>query len=366
MLGVMGGFEQLGWSIKPYIVGDRMPARVRTRAEKAMTASRWHLVASDLIRLGMGPVVSQAAWHALGSDVDIVYERLGAFQTIGGIFKRRGIPWVLESNCLYFVESSTDRNSVALNKILRRLEIAAYRGADLVVCVSDPLRELIVQAADINPGKVVVMPNAVDVDRLAPDQAAPVRLFSGLTIGFVGYLIAWQGLDILLTAVSELRLSGVDMFVSIVGDGPEMEPLKSLVESLGITERVRFVGRVSPGDVPAYIAGFDLGYSGQIPLSAGEMYNSPLKLYEYMAMAKPVIASCYADARSLVEGKGTGFLFPSGDVAALVVALTQAVEQREWLNVMGMNARRLVKGEHGWSARVSQLMPHIEKLIRRA
>jgi len=126
---------------------------------------------------------------------------------------------------------------------------------------------------------------------------------------------------------------------------------------------VRFFGQVPGNEVPAYIAGFDIGFSGQRRLSAGRMYNSPLKLYEYMAMGKPVVASAFADAESLVAGKGTGFLFTPDDQADLTLALSEAVRLQELLPAMGAAARAQIVDGHSWSARVRQLVPHLVRLI---
>ncbi len=362
VLGVIGGFESLGWNVRRFIVGDRMPRRVRTGGETLVTSARWQTLAADLGRMGMGSFYARRAWRELGRDVDIVYERLGAFQSLGWIFRAHGTPWVVETSSPYYIESLADRKSVLLAGVLRRREIAIYQDCDLVVCVSEELKKLIVAAAAIPTEKVVVMPNAVDLERFNPHQPTPKRMFSGLTVGFVGYLIKWQGVDLLLEAVAALQFRGIDLYTVIVGDGPERRALESLARSLGISNRVRFTGQVPGDEAPAYIAGFDLGFSGQRRLSAGRMYNSPLKLYEYMAMGKPVVASAFADAWSLVEGKGTGFLFAPEDQEDLNSVLTEAVQRWNSLPAMGAAARALIAANHSWTARLSQLTPHLLRL----
>ncbi|MBK7051095.1 MAG: glycosyltransferase family 4 protein [Rhodoferax sp.] len=80
-----------------------------------------------------------------------------------------------------------------------------------------------------------------------------------------------------------------------------------MAKELKIDDIVTFTGRVSGDSVPSYIEKFDLCFSGQLPSAIGGMYHSPLKIYEYMAMGKPVLASNFADARSVITGKELDF-----------------------------------------------------------
>ena len=133
--------------------------------------------------------------------------------------------------------------------------------------------------------------------------------------------------------------------------------------SLGIMEHVTFVGRVQWEKVPSYIAGFDIGFSGQKEMEIGKMYLSPLKLYEYMSMAKPVVASDFADARQLVREGKTGFLFTPNEKDDLKRALSEAYRYRATLHDMGSWARQEVVTHHSWTARGKQLVDGIELIL---
>jgi len=142
----------------------------------------------------------------------------------------------------------------------------------------------------------------------------------------------------------------------IAGDGPERSTLIALAAQLGIAARVRFLGRVAPDDVPALIASADVCYSGH------SAFRSPLKLYEYMAMARPVISSAVPDAQIAVGDGTTGFLFRPGDVDDLVRALRAAHAARACLGLMGERARRDVVAKHSWDARVAAICAHVEAM----
>jgi len=91
-----------------------------------------------------------------------MYERFAVLQALGWVFKRDGIPWILETSGLYSDEAKTERNSLVLTGVARRLEVFAYGRCDVLVCVSAALKELVVEKTGVDPEKILVVPNGVD------------------------------------------------------------------------------------------------------------------------------------------------------------------------------------------------------------
>ena len=368
VLGVIRAFEALGWKVERFIVGDRMPKGVAGGgSEKALSGSRARTLAADLARLALGAANAFRARRELSGKVDWVYERYAVLQALGWIFQRDGIPWILETSGLYSEEAKTERNSLVLTGVARKLEGFAYERCDVLVCVSQPLKELVVRKTGIREDKILVVPNGVDAAFFDPTLHEPRRLFEGFTVGFVGSLLAWQGLDRLLHAVSALRAEGLPICVAVVGDGPAREGWEGLAQKLGLSEEaVRFVGRAPLDEVPGYVAGFDVGFSGQQGMKIGAMYHSPLKLYEYLSMGKPIVATAYDDARNLVRDTGAGFLFKPGDTEDLKRALREAYRSRETFEEAGRRAREEVLRRHSWEARLKAMIPKVEEILRRS
>ncbi len=364
IMGCLQAKEALGWNVKPFIVGDRLPKSMVTgKSEMSMSGNIAKALALDMARIILGRKYAWQAWRELHDQVDWVYERFAPFQALGLPFKRQGLPWVLETHAPLFYEAKTERKTTALHGLAQRMEIHAYRSCDALVCVTDALKDIIIQAAEIPAEKVVVIANGVDTQRFSPQCHLPKRLFSAFTIGFVGRLYAWHGLDILLEAIADLRAEGIIIALTVVGDGLMRGQWEEKAARLGITGTVSFVGQVPWQDVPAYIAGFDLGYTGQIQLQVGKMYHSPLKLYEYMAMAKPVVASAFEDAkRTLTEGE-TGFLFEPGHKEDLKRALRQAYRSRGQLDCMGDRARQMAIAHHSWTSRIHDMTTALETVL---
>lgn len=365
VLGLIKGFEALDWEVKRFIVGDRVPQKlIESVPEKATNGKFFPTLAADLARLVLSTVNTQRSWQELGGRVDWAFEFAATMQTLGWNFKQHGVPWIVHTEGILFQESKAERKSIVLSGVARRLEMRTYRECDALVCVSETLKELVVRESGVLPEKVVVIPNGVDTDIFDPKQYEPKRLFPGFTVGFVGGLYMWQAVDVLLESVHALRAEGMDLSVVVVGDGIMYETWRTQAHSLGIASNVAFVGRVPWAEVPEYIAGFDVCYTGQVEIQqVGRMYHSPLKLYEYMAMAKPIVASAFEDARRMLQDGETGFLFEPGNKEDLKRALTRAYHSKEQLSLMGQQAREVVLTQHSWVARVKTMIEGIEQIL---
>jgi len=363
VLGIINGFEDCGYIVDQFIFGNEVPnSWVQKGSEEKVTKSWLSRVAADIVRLFMGFINSRRALWRTGRS-DLVYERLASFQALGASYARKGIPWILETNAILYKEASKDRNAIAFPGLAKKLEHRAYRKADMIICVTDSLKNMIEDEFDINPKKIVVVPNGVDLDRFNPDRYQSEKIANHtLTVGFVGSVVPWQSLDLLLRTVGKMTEEKFDIGLVIVGSGPELESLKKYSRRLGIQDRVYFIGRVAPDDVPAYLKGFDICYSGQVPLESGNMYLSPLKLYEYMAMAKPVVASDFGDARYLVGQSGAGYLFQPGNEEELLDQLTAAYHNNK-LKEMGLNGRIEIEKNHSWNARVKKILESASEIL---
>lgn len=365
VLGLIQGFESLDWSVVPFIVGDRTPQNWSAKGSgAAVSKGLIRTLAVDIVRLGLGAFNSWQSWRELGNKVDWVYEYAATLQCLGWIFQRQGIPWILQVEALLYYEAKAERKALVLDGIARKLEIWSYRQCDVIACVSATLKEILVTEIGIDAEKIVLVPNGVDIQFLNPQLHQPQRLFSGFTIGFVGSLYSWAGLNLLLEVIQELKTEGYQISLVVVGDGEMKQAWSEQAQTLGIAEQVKFIGRVPWQEVPQYIAGCDLGYSGQIQLQMGKMYLSPMKLYEYMSMGKPVIASAFEDAQRLVIEGETGFLFQPGNKNALKQALVKAVVAQDQLPSMGQKARQQIEAEHSWNNRVQHLLEETEKILQ--
>jgi glycosyltransferase involved in cell wall biosynthesis len=359
VVGVIGAFRELGWDVRTYIVGDRLPRRVAATSHRSLTRHRGWALLADTGRLMLRGVTARRAWHELGQHVDWVYERFATFQALGRPFQRHGVPWILETQGPFYEEARLDRKSLVLAGLARELELRAYRQCNVLICVSHALRDRLVREADLPPHKVLVVPNGVDADLFTPAPGAAARVFDGFTIGYAGSLTHWQGIDLLLRAMHRLDRSAIRLHLVVIGDGMMRVRWEALAAELGLSDRVRFLGRVPQAEVPILIGGTDAGFAGHGESRDGRVYHSPLKIYEYLAMGTPVIASASEDALLVVREGENGFVYPPGDVTGLTAALLRAWTARERLRVMGTRAREEILARHTWTHRTRDMQSRI-------
>lgn len=366
VLGLINALRAGGHVVDEYVLGDRVRSDVRAvnvPVAAGSRQSRSRLLAVDVVRLVTRVPIAWRGRRVLPGRYDIAYERFALFQQLGHRFRRGGAAWVVETNAVLSQEARHERSALALQRIAGWLERRTYRRADLVVCVSESLRGLLVEELGIPADRVVVIPNAVDPERFHPDQPAALPPPPGeLVIGYVGVVYERQGLDDLIEVVAQLRGEGVPAEVSIVGEGPARAGLEQLAHERGVADVVRFHGSAQWTEIPAHIASFTVAYSGQRGVGGMPMYHSPLKIYEYLAVGKPVVASHHADAEQTLIEPGAGWTFPPGDRAALLELLRAAASMDPAeLSSVGQRGRAQVVAHHTWAHRVAQLLVEVER-----
>ena len=365
ILGVIQGFRANNCEVNQFVFGDHFQRWAKAGSTRPGAGRSARPLLWDLGRIGFGWLSRFLALNKLGLAHELAYERYGLFQALGRPFQRRGITWILETNAPLAYEAHLDRSSSSLFKLALRHELRAYRNCDVLVCVSEKLKKILVEDYQVDPKKIIIIPNAVNIEKFDPMLFEPIRHFENFTLGFVGKLFPWQGLDTVIRVLCDLRREGKKISLVVVGDGSMLGELEAMAKNLGIYDDVRFTGWVSPNVVPSMIKGFDLCISAHSQPKKGHLYFSPLKLYEYMAMAKPVVASASGDAVKLIHDGQNGFLFTPGNQNELKFAIDRAYATRSALPAMGQQARQLIVNEHSWARRVGHLLEQIPNILRR-
>lgn len=234
---------------------------------------------------------------------DFVYERYNLFFVAGAMLaRRRGLPLLVEVNAP--LASERERyHDLRWKRLARWSESLVWRTADRVLPVTRVLAQ-VVAAAGVSPERIVVAPNGIDPEEFcdAPWEAAP-SANDEIVLGFVGFVREWHGLDTVVRAIAgwrgEPRISLV-----VVGEGPARPELERLARELGVTDRVRFTGLAGRSEVGRRIQTFDIALQ-----PAAVPYACPLKVVEYMAAGRAIVAPDQPNLRELVEDGRTALLF---------------------------------------------------------
>lgn len=286
---------------------------------------------------------------------DVVYERYSLWSYAGMEFARRmGIPGILEVNAPLIEEHALHRNLVdrhTAQSVFRR----ALEDATSIVTVSEAVAEY-VNRFDEAQGKISVHPNGVDDRRFDPDKLAGLSDPDSFTIGFVGSLKPWHGLETLADAFALLHNNVPNARLLIVGDGPVRSELSDRLDRLGVINHSRFAGKVSPSEVPRLLASMDVAVAPNLPPTETGDYFSPLKLFEYMAMRLAVVCSRSGQMAHIIRDRENGLLFTPGSARELAEKLTELSKDRRLRLKLGKSARESVELNHTWRIIVRDIL----------
>ncbi|MBX7103555.1 MAG: glycosyltransferase family 4 protein [Gemmataceae bacterium] len=297
------------------------------------------------IEAGNPETVNRTLTDAIRSQgrFDAVYERYSLWSHAGlELAREAGIPAALEVNSPLIDEQIQHRGPVDTG-LAARMTRRAMTAASTVFAVSDEVAKYVSRYRE-DTGSVEVLPNGVDVTRFSPPAASQKGSF--VTVGFVGTLKPWHGVAHLVAAFDQLcRNRPVRLLV--VGDGPQRAAIAAEIERRGIASFVEMPGAVDHEQVPDFIRRMDIAVA---PYPVTDFYFSPLKLYEYMAAGRAVVASRVGQIAQTVRHGETGLLCEAGDESALAEAIGRLVDDAELRARLGSAARAMAVDSHSWKS----------------
>lgn len=300
-----------------------------------------------------------------------------------------GLPLVMEYNGSEVWVQEHWGQPLRLRAASERVERANLREADLVVTVSEEIRQQVL-ALGIPDRRVLFYPNGVDplvFDPARFDDGARRATRERLGVPgdadlftFVGTFGHWHGTEILAAAIRKLikdgRLaSGRKPHFLFVGDGPLAPRVRALLEGEAAGRCSTFVGYRPQAEAPEILAASDAFVSPHVPNADGSaFFGSPTKLFEYMAMARPIVASDLNQIGAVLRGwtpsadaggsgPPLGILVEPGSVEALAEGLLRAgrlsPEERARL---GHAAREAVLRWFTWERNVEAVLLRLDEL----
>lgn len=298
---------------------------------------------------------------------EVIYERRYSPKLGAGLSMLHKLPLVVEINGLVEEEMeilghAQDARKVS-GKARKSLRKRFFTRASKVVAVTEGIRKGLHRLYGIPLNRMTVVHNGANTDLFRPMNKDSCRKQLGLDpnrtyLCFVGSLVSWQGVDGIIRAIPKVGETIPQVNLLIVGEGAQREELERLAQDLRLSDSVHFVGNVPYEEVPLYINSSDICLAPKIALSSG---YSPLKLYEYMACARPVVASRVPGFEILEEG--AGLLFDPGDVEDLSSKIVTMISDREKMDSMGAKGREIVEKEYSWIAVAKRISGVLEEVV---
>lgn len=300
-----------------------------------------------------------------GTDVAFVWQRHELFHAAGlGLARHLGVPAVLFVPAVKVWEAEqwgTTRPGWG-EWLERHAERPALLGADLVACGSQPVVDQALRMG-VSPDRVLLTPTGVDLDLFGepPDPASLRRrldLDGCFVVGWVGSFRRFHAVEQAVEAASTVP----DAALLLVGDGPERARIEQLARELRV--RAVFTGTVPHDELPAYLAAMDVA---ALLAPRGEPFHySPLKLAEYLAAGRPVVAPAIGQLAERLTHGVDALLVPPHDPGALGAALRGLRDAPEERARLGKAARATAEAEWSWDHQVRRVIDAVADAPRRS
>ncbi|MGE0470108.1 MAG: glycosyltransferase family 4 protein [Nitrospira sp.] len=343
-------------------IGDRVtlfPPRYRSAANRRVcTVIPIKVIHLPLIRplsYALGSFI-QGLVRALLSKPDIVYYRWMDSPHALILAKLLRVPCVCEVNGEPVPDWLGER-TWWVRCLKRFLAGLAFRHCDRIVVLTDGLRRLLHDRYGVPLERIAVLPSGTDERQFAPRDPVASRLELGLLperpyIGFVGSFYRYQGLSCLLDAMVLIKAACPTTQLVLVGDGEVVEELQQQARHLRMEDNIIWTGRVPYGEVPVWIGAMNLCVA---PFCGDRGETSPVKIFDYLACQRPVVASAIPSVASTFTPDSGVHLIPSDQARPLADAIITLLNDPARCTVMGQQGRRFIEGMFSWTAIVEQL-----------
>lgn len=311
---------------------------------------------------------------------NFIYERASLYATAGArLAAKFKVPHIVELNAPLAVEQAAYR-ATGFGELAAEAERHTLTQADAVIVVSTELAKH-VRKLGVPAKRIHVMPNGVNPElflerdcvkdqsqsaRIAKRAAAGASHTAALqapTLGFVGGLRPWHGVEVLPRLLARLSKRFPQVRLVIAGDGQLRGDLEREFKRRKLTKQVTFTGALLHEDVPGVIRQFDIALA-PYPKHDHDFYFSPLKLFEYMACGVAVVASDVGQISEVVRHGKTGLLYPPGNFAALAARCESLLGDAQLRAALGAAAARDVAKKYTWDINAAKTVK-LAKILKR-
>lgn len=285
---------------------------------------------------------------------DLVYERYALFLVSTVWYCRaKRIPVIVEVNDSAVVDRV---RPLLLKNVAAALERWVFRNASGLIFVSQRFADIVQRNyGEIAP--IIVSPNAVDMRDYETSMSSRTRTREKLSIGkcvlfgYVGGFHQWHGIGWFVKEITPELKRYKDLKLILVGDGPLFANIKDYIRGERLEDRILLTGRLSHNSIPDVLNALDFAV-----LPDANEYQSPMKLFEYMASGIGVVAPDTEPIREVVSDGETGWLFPLGDRRKCIDKIVEVSRDGQARRNVGAAARAYIRSHRQWKNNVGQLL----------
>jgi len=310
-------------------------------------------------------IVSAYIFVSRGFDVMHAHNPPDTLFLVALPFKLLGKKFVFDQHdlCPELYRSRYSAAEGFYTRFLRMFEWCSLKLADITIATNESYKQIQIKRANKNPRDVFVVRNGPNQMRMTP--VAPnsrLKKMNKFILCYIGSLNPQDGVDYLLRSLRHLLhdLKCSDFHCVIMGTGDSLQDLRDLAGNLQLNGCVELLGFVSDEDLQANLAAADICVDPD-PSSPLNDVSTWIKVMEYMAYAKPIVAFDLKETR-FSAGDAAVYVRPNKE-AEFAEAITQLMAQPELRKKMGTFGRRRVEHELQWNTVGKNLLTAYETLL---
>ncbi|MBX7155078.1 MAG: glycosyltransferase family 4 protein [Bacteriodetes bacterium] len=297
---------------------------------------------------------------------DFIYQRHSGFNITGALIQRElGIPYVLQFDGSE-VWMKKNWGKLYFEKLLTWAEDIALQHATAITVVSKVMKKTVVQLG-VDERKVFVVPNGVDPQRFSPTvDGTWVRekynLGGKKICGFVGTFGQWHGVTVLAEAVNQVIKQDPSIHFLFVGDGGLRKKVEEILGQDNVRQYTTITGLVKHDEVPAHVAACDVVTSPTVHNPDGtEFFGSPTKLFEYMAMQKPIIVSPVGQIADVITDGVNGVYAKENNPQDLAEKILTVMNNPTLKTTISNGARYDAETKYDWNVHAESIVSAFRK-----
>ena len=280
---------------------------------------------------------------------DLIYERSEYLQDSGAkLANKYKIKYFIEVNAPFIEEMNVFEGYSLFHSKAHKIEAFKLNAADKVFTVSTALKDFLVTRYNCVSDKIIVQPNCINPEKiklnspLVNSLKGDLKLNTEKVIGFVGSMFPYHGVDILINAFSKVVKEHPGSKLLIVGDGIVLSDLKELTHNLSLDNSVVFTGKIPHSLVFNYIQLMDICI-----MAKSNWYGSPVKIFEYGLLKKPIIAPDNIPVRDAMVNMQDAILIQENE-SELKIAICNLLENETLAESLAINFYKKVMENYKW------------------
>lgn len=312
-------------------------------------------------------ILSLLVFLRRGFDVVHAHNPPDLFVFIAAFYKLFGKRFIYDHHDLapemYYARFEGGGNRFVYRTLLA-LEKLSHRVADHVIATNASYKDVAVQRGRVPEERITIVrngPEAKSLKLVAPD--AQLRLKAETIIGYVGAMGVQDGIDYLLRALQHLvyDLGRTDVFCVLIGKGDARAHMKQLAAQLGLDDYVWFTGWVTDDELVRYLSTADICVDPD-PSNPFNDRCTMIKMTEYMALAKPIVAFDLPEHRYTAQG--AALYAKPNDELEFARALVQLIDDPAQRRAMGVLGQKRIESELAWRYSVPHLLSAYRKVLQ--